>query len=80
MKVRENMGPSSPYISQTIGNFEINPDAKSHEKYELSNDQKISTPFIFDILQGTVSTPFPRQYFGQIFPSKIIVYRGTVSS
>ena len=32
MKVKENMGPLSPYISQTIGNFEIFPDAKSHEK------------------------------------------------
>ena len=62
MKVRENMGPLSPYISQTIGNFEILSDAKSHEKL------KISTPFIFDILQGTVSRPFPRQYLGQIFP------------
>ena len=32
MKVRENMGPLSPYISQTIRNSEILPDAKSHEK------------------------------------------------
>ena len=32
MKVRENMGPLSQYISQTIGNFEILPDAKSNEK------------------------------------------------
>ena len=33
MKVREkNMGPLSPWISQTIGNFELLPDAKSHEK------------------------------------------------
>ena len=32
MKVRENMVYLSPYISQTIGNFEILPDAKSHEK------------------------------------------------
>ena len=68
MKVRENMGPLSSYISQTIGNFEILPDVKDLENYELSNDQKISTPFIFDILWGAVSTPFPRQYFGQIFP------------
>ena len=43
--------------------------------YELSNDKKISTPFIFDILQGTVFTHVPRQYLGQIFPYKIIVYR-----
>ena len=27
--------------------------------YELSNDQKISTPFIFDILQGIVLHTFP---------------------
>ena len=39
MKVRENMEPLSPYISQTIGNFETLP-----ENYELSNDKKISTP------------------------------------
>ena len=64
------MGPLSLYISQTIGNFEILSDAKSHENYELLNDQKISTPFIFDILQGTVSRPFPRHYLGQIFPLK----------
>ena len=68
MKVRENMGPISPYISQTIGNFEILPDAKVMKNYDLSNDQKISTPFIFDILQCTVSRRFPRQYLGQIFP------------
>ena len=68
MKVRENMGPSSPYISQTIGNFEFLSDAKKIKNYELSNYKKISTPFIFDILQGTVSTHVPKQYFGQIFP------------
>ena len=45
------------------------------KNYELSNDKKISTPFIFDILQGTVFTHVPRQYLGQIFPWKIIVYR-----
>ena len=29
-KIKKNyMGPLSPYISQTIGNFEILPDAKS---------------------------------------------------
>ena len=32
MKVRENMGPLSPYISQTIGNLGIHLDAKSPEK------------------------------------------------
>ena len=32
MKVRENMGPLSPYISQTIGNFETLPDAKNLER------------------------------------------------
>ena len=68
MKGRENIGPLSPYISQTIWNFEIHSDAKVMKNYELSNDQKISTPFIFDILQGTLSIPFPRQYSGQIFP------------
>ena len=68
MKVRENLGPLSPYISQTIGNFDILPDAKVMKNYELFNDKKISTPFIIDILQGTVSPPFSRQYFGQIFP------------
>ena len=68
MKVRENMGPSSPYISQTIGNFGILLDAKSHGNYEHSTDLKMSTPFIFDILQGTVFIHVPRQYFGQIFP------------
>ena len=67
MKVREKMIPLNPYMSQTIGNFEILHDAKVTKNYELSNDKKISTPFIFDILQGTVSKPFPRQYFGQIF-------------
>ena len=46
------------------------------KNYELPNNQKISTPLIFDILQGTVSSPFPRQYFGQIFPYKFFVYRG----
>ena len=56
MKVRENMGPLSPYISLTIGNFEMLPDAKSHENCELSNDKKISAPFIFDILHCSFST------------------------
>ena len=32
MKVGQNMGRLNPYISQTIGNFEILPDAKTHEK------------------------------------------------
>ena len=32
MKVRENMGPLSPSISQTIANFEILSDAKCHEE------------------------------------------------
>ena len=32
LKVRENIGPLSPYISQTTENFEILPDAKSKEK------------------------------------------------
>ena len=40
MKVRENMGPLSPYILQTIENFEILPDAKVMINYELSNDKK----------------------------------------
>ena len=55
------MGQLSPYISRTIGNFEILPDAKSQENYELSDDKEISKPFIFDILQGTVFTHVPRQ-------------------
>ena len=41
MKAREYMGPLSPYISQTIGNFEIISDAKSHEKlwaFQLSKN------------------------------------------
>ena len=46
------------------------------KNYELSNYQKISTPYIFVILQGTHFTHVPRQYLGQIFPWKIIVYRG----
>ena len=32
---------------------------KVMKNYELSNDEKISTPFIFDILQGTVLHTFP---------------------
>ena len=51
MKVRENMGPLSPYISQTIGNLGIRLDAKVMKNYELSNDKKISTPFISVILR-----------------------------
>ena len=62
------MGPLSPYISYTIANFEILDDQTVMKNYELSNDQKISTPNIFVILQGTVFTHVPRQYFGQIFP------------
>ena len=42
----------------------------------LSNDQKISTPFIVYILQGTGFTHVPRRYLGQIFPCKFFVYRG----
>ena len=71
MKVRENMGQLSPYISQTIGNFGILPDAKSHEKLRAFNDQNISTPFIFEILQGTVFRHVPRQYFHQYSREKL---------
>ena len=46
------------------------------KNYELSNDQKISTPFSFDILQGTGFTHVPRRYLGQIFTWKFFVYRG----
>ena len=68
MKVRENMGPLSPYISQSIRNLKFFLTQKVMKNFEPSNDQKISPRFIFDILQGTVLTPLPRQYFGQIFP------------
>ena len=53
--------------SQLVTNKKIFPSQKVMKNYELSNDQKISIP-LFDILQGTVSRPFPRQYLGQIFP------------
>ena len=46
------------------------------KNYEISNYHKISTPYIFVILQGTLFTHVPRRYLGQIFPLKIIVYRG----
>ena len=57
------MGPLSPYISQTIGNFEILPDAKSHENYELSNDQKY--PHHSDLI-------FCRVPFLHTFPDNIL--------
>ena len=78
------MGPLSPLISQTIGNFEIlyHMTQKVMKDYELSNDKKTSTLFIFDILQSTVFTHVPRQYFGQIFPyifSYTEVFRFTIA-
>ena len=63
MKVRENMGPLSPYISQTIGNFEILHDAKVMKNYELSNDQKIST---------SLYLIFCRVQFLHTFPDNIL--------
>ena len=41
------------------------------KNYELSNDQKISTPYIFVILQGTLFTHVPRRYLGQINREKL---------
>ena len=71
MKVRENMGPLSHYILQTIGNLEILADANVMKNHEISNDEKLSTPFICYILQGTVSTPFPRQYLAKYSRKKL---------
>ena len=67
MKVRENIGPLSPISRKPLGILKFFLTQKVVKNYELSNDQKY-THLIFDILWGTVSPPFPRQYFGQIFP------------
>ena len=68
MKVRENMVHLSPISRKPLGILKFFMTQKVMKKYYLSNDKKISTPFIFDILQGTGFTHVPRQYFGQIFP------------
>ena len=41
------------------------------KNYELSNDQKISTPYIFVILQGTVFTHVPRRYLDKYSREKL---------
>ena len=57
IKLREDMGPLCPNISRkTLGISKYFLTQKVMKNYEFSNEQKISTPYIFNILRGTVST------------------------
>ena len=58
----------APISRKPLGILKYFLTQKVMKNYELSNDQKISTPYKFVILQGTVFTHVPRRFLGQIFP------------
>ena len=70
------MGPLIPYISRTIGNFEILCDAKCNEKLWAFQWLKNIHTFHIWYFAGYTFTHVPRRYLGQIFSWKFFVYRG----